>query len=83
MQLSKKAFGLTAGILWGLAAFLVTNYRILTGGTGVFLSNIELFYFGYSYSFLGSIIGLIWGFIYGFIVGWLFAFFYNLFVKKS
>jgi hypothetical protein len=83
MDLSKKAFGLTTGILWGLATFLVTNFRLFTGGTGRLLTNVELFYFGYSFSFLGSIIGLIWGFVYGFIVGWLFAFFYNLFVKKS
>ena len=83
MELSKKAFGLTFGIFWGLAAFLLTNFRLLTGGTGRILSNAELFYLGYSYSFLGSIIGLIWGFVYGFVIGWLFAFLYNLFVKKN
>ena len=83
MKLSKKAFGLTAGILWGVAIFLVTNFLLLKGTEGKTMTLLGHFCFGYSFSFLGSIIGLIWGFVYGFISGWLFAFFHNLFVKTS
>ena len=83
MQLSKRAFSLTAGILWGVAIFLATNFLLLKGSTGGLISNLGNVYFGYSFSFLGSIIGLIWGFVNGFVAGWLFAFLYNLFVKKS
>jgi hypothetical protein len=83
MKLNKVAFGLAAGILCGLAVFAVTNYRILSGGVGCSLSNLKLFYFGYSFSFLGSIIGLIWGFVYGFVVAWIFAYLYNLFAKQK
>jgi len=81
MKLSKKAFALTAGILWGLGIFLVTNFFLIKGAPGQTISLLENFYFGYEFSFLGSLIGLAWGFIYGFIVGWLFAFLNNLFVK--
>lgn len=83
MKLSKLAFGLTSGIFAGIAIFLVTNYLLLIGAPGEFVSSLTNFCFGYSYSFLGSILGLIWGFIYGSIAGWVFAFLYNLFVKTS
>lgn len=83
MELSKKAFGLTAGILWGVAIFLLTIILILKGTEGEHLSRLGTFYFGYRLSFLGSIIGLIWGFVHGFISGWLFAFIHNLFVRTS
>ncbi|MFB0565106.1 MAG: bacteriophage holin [Candidatus Aminicenantaceae bacterium] len=83
MKLSKKAFALTAGILWGIAVFAVTNLLLLTGSEGELISALNNVYFGYSYSFLGSLIGLLWGFVDGFIGGWLFAFIYNLFVKTS
>lgn len=83
MKFSKKAFGLTAGILLGAAIFLATNLLLLRGTEGEHIYLLRNFYLGYSFSFLGSIIGLIWGFIYGFISGWLFAFIHNLFIKKS
>ena len=81
MKLSKKAFGLAAGILCGAAIFLVTNFLLLRGTEGMIISGLKNVYFGYSLSFLGSIIGSIWGFADGFIVGWLFALLYNQFAK--
>lgn len=83
MKLNKIAFGLTSGILWGAAIFLLTNSLLLIGTEGQTISRLRFVYFGYSFSFLGSIIGLIWGFIYGFIAGWLFAYLYNIFAKTS
>lgn len=83
MKLSKKAFGLTAGIITGAAVFLLTNFLLLKGSEGKTISVLGQIYFGYSFSFLGSIVGLIWGFIYSFIGGWLFASIYNLFIKSS
>ena len=83
MKLNKIALGLTAGIFWGLAIFLLTNYRLLTGGTGETLSQLDIFYFGYNFSFVGSLIGLLWGLVYGFIAGWLFGLIYNSFTKKE
>ena len=83
MKLSKKAFGLTAGILWAVIIFLTTNILLIRGSGGVVVSGLENIYPGYSFSFLGSIIGLIWGFINGLILGWLFAFLNNILISKN
>ena len=83
MKLSKKAFGLTAGIIWALTIFLITNLLLIRGSGGVVVSGFKNIYPGYSFSFLGSIIGLIWGFLNGFIGGWLFALLNNLFISKK
>jgi len=84
MKLNKKAFGLSAGILLGLAILIITNFLFFIRGTeGKTIIILKNFCFGYNFSFWGSLIGLIWGLIYGFITGCLFAFFYNLFVRAS
>jgi len=83
MKLSKKAFGLTSGILWAAAIFLTTNILLIRGSGGAVISGLEYVYPGYGFNFLGSIIGLVWGFITGFIGGWLFAFLNNLFINKA
>ena len=77
MKLNAKALALSAGILWGLMIFLLTNISLLRGGEGEHLSRLSQFYIGYSFSFLGSLIGLVWGFVTMFIVGWVFAWLYN------
>jgi len=64
MKLSKKAFGLSAGIFSGVGVFFVTNFFIIAGSGGVTLDTLHRLFFGYSFSFLGSIFGLIWGFVY-------------------
>ncbi len=63
MKLSIKAFGLTCGILWGLAVLLVTIWITITSSGGSTLGLLHKFYFGYSVSWLGGIVGLIWGFV--------------------
>ncbi len=82
MKLDQKAFALSAGIVWGLVIFLLTNIRLLQGGEGTLLSNIGHFYKGYSYSFVGSIVGLVWGFVSMFIVAWVSSWLYNKFVGQ-
>lgn len=83
MKLSKKSFGLAAGILWGVAIFAVTNILSIRGSGGTIIIGLKNIYLGYRLSLLGSIIGFIWGFITGFIAGWLLAFLNNLFIKSS
>jgi len=83
MELNKKAFGLTTGILWGAVIFLSTIVLLLRGSQGDLILRLREIYLGYSFSYLGSLVGLVWAFVTGFIFGWLFAFFYNLFGKKS
>lgn len=82
-ELNKKALGLTLGILWGFALFLVTLWILVSGGTGEHLELLGRFYLGYSVSYKGSLVGLAYGLVDGFITGWLIAFLYNLFAKKS
>ena len=77
MKLNIKAFGLTCGILWGLAVLLSTYWIIVTGSPGNTLALLQKFYFGYSVSWVGGIIGLIWGFVDGFVFGAIFVWLYN------
>ena len=57
MRFDIKAFGLTCGILWGLTVFLVTLWLIAFGYQGTFIRNLDHFYFGYSFSLVGSVLG--------------------------
>ncbi|HEX3033792.1 MAG TPA: hypothetical protein VHT73_01495 [Thermodesulfobacteriota bacterium] len=81
MELRKRAFGISFGLIWGLVGMLATWFLLMKGSPGGTISTIGAFYFGYSYSFVGGILGFIWGFIYGFICGFLFAWFYNMISK--
>jgi hypothetical protein len=83
MKLNIKAFSLSAGIVWGLVIFLMTNISLFQGGTGKNLYRLSHFYYGYSFSFVGSIIGLIWGFVTAFAAGWIFSILYNVFCGKG
>ena len=83
MKLNKIALGLTTGIIWGVGIFLATNFLLIIGSQGQTISKLNAFYFGYSYSFLGSLVGLVYGFIDGFIIGWLFGLLYNFFAQKK
>ncbi|MGD1046132.1 MAG: hypothetical protein ABR936_12565 [Bacteroidota bacterium] len=83
MKLNVKAFALSAGIVWGLVIFLMTNISLLQGGTGGNISRLSHFYYGYSFSFVGSIIGLIWGFVTMFVAAWIFCILYNVLCGKG
>jgi hypothetical protein len=83
MKLNARAFALSAGIIWGVIIFLVTNINLLRGGKGEFLSHLSQIYVGYSCSFGGSLIGLIWGFVTMFVAAWVFAFLYNTLLRPG
>ena len=78
MELRKRNLGFALGLLWGLAVMLGTWWLLYLGSSGITISKLAAFYFGYSFSFVGGIVGFIWGFIDGFITGVLIAWFYNL-----
>ncbi|VVB90763.1 Uncharacterised protein [uncultured archaeon] len=78
MPLNPKAFGLTAGIIWGLVILVFTLISVSTGYATMFLNIIVSIYPGYSISPMGSIIGLIYGFADAFIGFYIFALIYNL-----
>jgi len=84
MKLNAKAFGLAAGIFWGLGLGLLTLISIITGGFGnTLLYPITELYIGYEVSYLGALIGLIYGFVDGFIGCYIFAALYNLLAGKK
>ena len=78
MHLNKRAFGLAAGILCGVAVFFATLATVWVGG-GEHLELLAKFYFGYTVSYAGALFGLVYGFIDGFLGGWLLAWLYNRF----
>jgi hypothetical protein len=82
-KLNVKALGLSTGIIWGAAMFLLGLTNMVSGwGSGIEQAMATL-YFGYKPTVLGSIIGGIWGFfdagIGGVIVAWL----YNKLSKQN
>ena len=77
MRLNTKAFALACGIFWGATIFLATVWLLVFGFEGTVISNLDHFYFGYSFSFVGAVIGAVWGFIDGAIGGFVFAWLYN------
>lgn len=80
MKLSVKALALTSGILWGGAVCFATVWLLLWGHDGALIRQLDHFYIGYSYSYVGAFVGLVYGFIDGAIGGALFAWIYNKFV---
>ena len=77
MKLNVKAFALTGGILWGGAVWFATVWLLVMGHGGSIMQQLDHFYIGYSFSYLGAFIGLVYGFIDGAIGGALFAWTYN------
>ena len=83
MKLNPKAFGLTAGIISGLAIFIVTIWLVISGTEGRTIGLLKYIYLGYDLSYLGALIGLIWGFVDGLIGGYIFALVYNWLLPKE
>jgi hypothetical protein len=78
-KLDPVAFGLSVGIVTGLALFLGTLFLVLKGGDTVG-PNVQLlrnFFPGYTVTGRGSLTGLAYGFIFGFVLGWGFAYLRN------
>ena len=82
MKLNVAAFALAFGIWWGGGVFLLTWWFILTDADTGALNMLEIMYFGYTISAIGSLVGLVWGVICGGICGAILAWLYNLFVKR-
>lgn len=77
MKLKPVALGLTLGIIWGAALFLMTWVSYWTGYGGLFMDLVVSIYPGYAVSPLGSIIGLFYGFVDAFVGGLVVAWLYN------
>lgn len=76
------AFGLTLGILWGLAVLVVSLLAIfevqqLGQFSMKFINFLNTFYVGFEASAVGTIVGTFWAFLDGFMGGIIFAWLYN------
>jgi hypothetical protein len=80
-KLKPSALGLTLGLIFGIALWLMTLVSVSTGIWQNQLSLIVGFYPGYAITLAGSFFGLILGFVDGFIGGLIIAWLYNLFAK--
>ena len=86
MKLSVKAFAVSAGIIWGLALFMVITLNMITDSYGaVFLTVVGSIYPGYhpGTGISSIIVGALYGFVDAGIAGLIFAWLYNLFAKES
>jgi len=81
MELRKRALGISLGLVWGLTILITTWWLLIKDTPGEIISKLSVFYYGYSFSFVGSLIGFLWGFVDGFIAGVLIAWFYDIFHK--
>ena len=52
-------------------------WLLLWGYSGTLISQLDHFYIGYSFSYVGAFVGLVYGFVDGLIGGALFAWIYN------
>jgi len=76
-KLDIKAFGLTLGIVWGAAMFILGLMVMLFDWGAAWLTLMSSLYIGYKATLLGSIIGGAWGFIDAGIGGLVIAWLYN------
>ncbi len=81
--MSIRTLGLTAGIFWGAAIFILSWWMMLTGNAEGPITLFERIYIGYSFTPMGSVVGAVWGFIDGGIAGVIFAWLYNLIDRKG
>jgi hypothetical protein len=77
MKLNVKAFSLTCGIISGIGFMLTTWWLLARHTPGELTSKFAVFFFGYSFTYIGSFVGLFWAFIYGLILGGIFSLLYN------
>ena len=80
--LNARAFGLSAGIIWGLCIFIMTFFAFFTGYGFDFMNAISKLYIGYTVSIFGAFVGAVYGFVDAFIAFYIFAWLYNFIRKK-
>lgn len=81
-ELKPLAFGIAAGIVWGLCVFFVGLMSAYANMAGAFVDTLGSAYLGYAPTLAGSVIGFVWAFIDSFILAFVAAWIYNLLVKK-
>lgn len=76
-RLSKIAFGLSLGTVWGLGMFVIGLFGTYCDYGVAFIKSFSSIYIGYEPTLWGAFLGFCWGFLDFFIFGFLVALFYN------
>src|SRR4026209_1961402 len=71
LRLNARAWGISAGLLFGVGLFLATVFLVIRGGPnlGQHLSMLRVFFPGYSVTWLRAFVGFISGFVLGYGLG--------------
>jgi hypothetical protein len=79
LRINTRAWGISTGLLLGLAIFFATNALVLKGGPnmGQHMQLLSIYFPGYSVSFIGSLIGFVYAFVLGYGVGRVIGAVYN------
>ena len=79
LRLNARAWGISAGLLFGVGLFLATIFLVIRGGPniGQHLSLLRVFFPGYSVTWLGAFIGFIYAFVVGYGLGRIIGSVYN------
>ncbi len=78
-KLSPMAFGLSLGVVWGMAVFLMGLFAHFFMYGTLFVAALGTLYIGYKATLAGVIIGGVWGFVDAFITGVIIAWLYHWF----
>lgn len=82
--LNARAWGVSVGLIMGLALFVATNILVLRGGAtvGPHLGLLGIYLPGYRVTFLGSLIGFVYAFVIGYGMGRLVGIVYNATARR-
>lgn len=82
--LNARAWGISVGLLLGLALFVATNWLVLRGGetVGPHLGLLGVYLPGYRVTFVGSLIGFVYAFVIGYAMGRLVGTVYNAMARR-
>lgn len=78
VRLHPFAFGVAAGVTWGLGILFVGLLAWWFGYGLHFQETIASIYIGYDTSLQGVILGTLWALIDGFVAGVIFGYIYNI-----
>ncbi|MFH1393268.1 MAG: bacteriophage holin [Candidatus Micrarchaeota archaeon] len=81
LMLDAKAVGISCGLMWGAAQFLMGLLATYTGYGLVFVNFMASIYPGDGLGLMGSTIGGVMGFVDGFLGGYIFVWLYNRLAK--
>lgn len=84
-RLHAKAWGISTGLLCGIALFAATIILVLKGGpdVGAHLGLLSVFFPGYSVTTAGAFIGFVYAFVVGYALGRLVGTIYNALVRPA